>query len=55
MRIVDRIIATSLPVVPKPFVRHFADRYMAGETLDDAIAKVASLNRIGAVLAALVT
>ncbi|HYW28626.1 MAG TPA: proline dehydrogenase family protein [Gaiellales bacterium] len=49
MRIVDRLIATSLPVVPKPLVRHFADRYMAGETLDDALATVASLNRIGAV------
>ena len=49
MRIVDRLIANSLPVVPKPVVRHFADRYMAGETLDDALATVASLNGIGAV------
>jgi proline dehydrogenase len=49
VRIVDRLIANSLPVVPKPLVRHFADRYMAGETLDDALATVASLNRIGAV------
>jgi proline dehydrogenase len=49
VRIVDRLIANSLPVVPKPLVRHFADRYMAGETLEDALATVASLNRIGAV------
>jgi proline dehydrogenase len=49
VRIVDRLIANSLPVVPKPLVRHFADRYMAGETLDDALATVASLNAIGAV------
>jgi proline dehydrogenase len=49
VRIVDRLIATSLPVVPKPLVRHFADRYMAGETLEDALATVASLNGIGAV------
>jgi proline dehydrogenase len=49
VRIVDRLIANSLPVVPKPLVRHFADRYMAGETLDDALATVASLNRMGAV------
>jgi proline dehydrogenase len=49
VRIVDRLIATSLPAVPKPLVRHFADRYMAGETLEDALATVASLNRIGAV------
>jgi proline dehydrogenase len=49
VRIVDRLIASSLPAVPKPLVRHFADRYMAGETLEDALATVASLNRIGAV------
>lgn len=48
MRIVDRLIATSLPAVPRPLVRHFADRYMAGETLADAVSTVASLNRIGA-------
>jgi proline dehydrogenase len=48
VRIVDRLIATSLPAVPRPLVRHFADRYMAGETLADAVATVASLNRLGA-------
>ena len=48
MRIVDRLIATSLPAVPRPLVRHFADRYMAGETLSDAMAAVAGLNRLGA-------
>jgi proline dehydrogenase len=48
VRIVDRLIATSLPAVPRPLVRHFADRYMAGETLADAVSTVASLNRIGA-------
>ena len=48
MRIVDRLIATSLPAVPRPLVRHFADRYMAGETLEQAMTAVAALNRIGA-------
>jgi len=48
VRIVDQLIARSLPAVPKPLVRHFADRYMAGETLADAIATVAGLNAIGA-------
>ena len=48
VRIVDRLIATSLPVVPRPVVRRFADRYMAGERLDDAIATVGRLNRLGA-------
>ena len=48
MRIVDRLIATSLPAVPRPLVRHFADRYMAGETLGDAVETVRSLNALGA-------
>ena len=48
MRIVDRFIASSLPAVPRPLVRHFADRYMAGETLADAVSTVASLNALGA-------
>jgi proline dehydrogenase len=48
VRIVDRLIATSLPVVPRPVVRRFAERYMAGERLDDAVATVGKLNRLGA-------
>ena len=40
----DRAIAASLPLVPRPVVRHFADRYMAGETLEDAVATVRRLN-----------
>jgi proline dehydrogenase len=48
VRFVDRLIATSLPVVPRPLVRHFADRYMAGETLADAMSTVSGLNAIGA-------
>ena len=35
-------------MVPRPLVRHFADRYMAGETLADAVATVSALNGIGA-------
>jgi proline dehydrogenase len=48
VRLVDRLIATSLPAVPRPVVRRFADRYMAGERLDDAITTVTRLNRLGA-------
>jgi proline dehydrogenase len=48
VRIVDRLIATSLPAVPRPLVRHFADRYMAGETMQDAIDTVRGLNSVGA-------
>ncbi len=48
MRLLDGLIARSLPAVPRPIVRRVADRYMAGERLDDALACVARLNRIGA-------
>ncbi|MGN6378089.1 MAG: proline dehydrogenase family protein [Gaiellales bacterium] len=43
--LIDRALATSLPVVPRPVVRHFASRYMAGERLGDAVATVRELNR----------
>src|SRR5438105_3621669 len=45
---VDRLIAATLPVVPRGVVRRIADRYIAGESLDDAIAVVRALNRNGA-------
>jgi proline dehydrogenase len=48
VRIVDRLIASSLPAVPRPLVRRFADRYMAGETMQDAVDTVRALNAIGA-------
>lgn len=48
MRIADRLIAASLPAVPKPVVRHFADRYMAGETRAEALDTVRRLNDAGA-------
>ena len=48
MRIADRLIAASLPAVPKPVVRHFADRYMAGEKRADALTTVRELNTKGA-------
>src|SRR5436190_9961789 len=47
MRIFDRTVATALPLVPRPLVRHFADRYMAGETLEDALRTVRALNAQG--------
>ncbi|HEY7258977.1 MAG TPA: proline dehydrogenase family protein [Gaiellales bacterium] len=43
----DRALAATLPLVPRPVVRHFADRYMAGETLEDAVATVRRLNDRG--------
>jgi len=43
----DRALAASLPLVPRPLVRRFADRYMAGETLEEAVATVRRLNGEG--------
>jgi proline dehydrogenase len=47
IRAFDRVVAATLPLVPRPVVRHFADRYMAGETLEDAVAAVRRLNDRG--------
>jgi proline dehydrogenase len=44
----DRAIAASLPAVPRLVVRRIADRYIAGESLEDAVATVRDLNRGGA-------
>ena len=48
MKAFDRIVAASLPVVPRIVVRRIADRYIAGEGLNDAVATVRDLNRRGA-------
>src|SRR2546425_7092519 len=47
MRVLDRVIAHTLPFVPKPLVRKVANRYIAGETLDEALRVTAALNRNG--------
>lgn len=51
MSLFDKLIATSLPLVPKPLVRVFADPYIAGETLEDLIRAIESLNRDGFMVA----
>lgn len=48
MKAFDRIIAASLPAVPRVVVRRIADRYIAGEKLTDAVVTVRELNRRGA-------
>ncbi len=48
MNLFDRLVVTTLPFVPKPMVRHFADPYIAGETLQHAIDQVKQLNQEGA-------
>src|SRR5678810_1183920 len=47
MTLVDRVIARTLPIVPKGIVRRVANRYIAGETTDEALQVVAGLNARG--------
>ena len=48
MNLLDRVVATTLPIVPKPIVRFFSKRYIAGTTIDDAFAVVRDLASQGA-------
>ena len=47
MNIVHSLIVGTLPFVPKSLVRIFSSRYVAGETLAEALAVVRGLNREG--------
>jgi proline dehydrogenase len=47
MSVLDRLVASSLPFVPKPLVGYFARPYIAGETLDDQARVVRSMNDQG--------
>ncbi len=49
MSVFSRLVVTTLPLVPKPLVGKVAARYVAGETLDEAIIAVKKLNQLGAV------
>ncbi|HEY3764805.1 MAG TPA: proline dehydrogenase family protein [Gaiellales bacterium] len=48
MKAFDRLVVASLPAVPRIVVRRIADRYIAGEGLNDAVKTVQDLNRRGA-------
>ena len=48
MNLFDRVIAMSLPAVPKPIVRHFSKRYIAGSSMEDAFRVVRELAEVGA-------
>lgn len=50
MKLFDRLIVTGLPLVPKAIVGKVAARYVAGETLDDAVRTVRDLNAAGAMV-----
>jgi proline dehydrogenase len=48
MSVFNRLLVTTLPLVPKPIVGRVASRYVAGETLDDALRVIRNLNSEGA-------
>jgi proline dehydrogenase len=45
--LLDKALVRMLPVVPKPVVQLFSSRYIAGTTLDEAVAVVRALNDDG--------
>jgi proline dehydrogenase len=47
--IVDKIVANSVPAIPRPVVRRIAGRYMAGEKLEEAIDTIRDLSGEGCV------
>ena len=47
MSLLDRVVVTLLPAVPKPVIRRISSRYIAGPSLDDACRVVAGLNAEG--------
>jgi len=44
----DRLVKHGLPLIPKPIVGYFARPYVAGASLDDAVATIKALNAEGA-------
>ena len=47
MEIIDKAVASSVPVIPWPIVHKVAGRYIAGERLEKAIETVRNLNEQG--------
>jgi proline dehydrogenase len=47
MNALNKLVAATLPAVPKPIVRQVAGRYIAGEHLTDAVRTVRQLNAAG--------
>ncbi|MCI0451814.1 MAG: proline dehydrogenase family protein [Candidatus Latescibacteria bacterium] len=47
MGVFDRVVAMTLPLVPKPVVRRVASPYIAGEAVDDLVRIAEDLNRGG--------
>ena len=47
MSLFNKAIVATLPLVPRPLVRHFAGRYIAGDKLEDAVRVTKALNKRG--------
>ena len=47
MKILNKLVVATIPAIPRSLVRYFAGRYIAGETLDDAVTCVRQLNSEG--------
>lgn len=44
MHLLNKLIVATIPLVPRPIVRYFANRYIAGEELSDAVETVRYFN-----------
>lgn len=47
MKLFNEMVKLTMPLVPKPIVRRVADRYIAGDRLDDAVSVVRRMNDRG--------
>jgi proline dehydrogenase len=47
MHLLNKLVVAAIPAIPRQVVRHFANRYIAGETLDDAVRCVRQLQNEG--------
>ncbi|ANM31563.1 proline dehydrogenase [Acidobacteria bacterium Mor1] len=50
MNLFDRAVSLTIPLMPKPVVRYFSRKYIAGETSDEAFAVIRDLRAEGALV-----
>jgi proline dehydrogenase len=49
MGVADKAIANSVPIIPRPIVKKISSRYIAGDTLEEAVSTIRALNNEGCV------
>lgn len=49
MGVIDKAIASSVTIIPRPIVKRISSRYIAGENLEDAVATIQELDKEGCV------